>query len=535
MTTTRKSGILVHPTSFPSPFGIGDLGDYAYKFIDFLKSANQSYWQILPLNPVGSGNSPYQSSSSFAGNALLISPAALVEEGFINAFDILNPPSFNEDRVEYDKVLSYKENLFRLAYKNFINHKDEAKVKKFQLFCKKNKWLEDFAQFSAIKAHFKSIRLSEKNIDEYGNLKRIIESYIDLAYFDDYYNGAMLFTWHKDLRDRKQSELKKYKDLLSEEMDYYKFVQFLFFSQWEKLKEYANSNGVEIIGDLPIFVSTDSADFWASRELFLTDKNGFPSFIAGVPPDYFSENGQLWGNPLYDFKAQEQDGFTWWTDRFKHSFSMFDIVRLDHFRGFQAYWQVPCSEKTAINGKWVKGPDKKLFKAAEDKLGKLPIIAEDLGIITEDVTALRKSLGFPGMKVLQFAFLDNAKNSYLPHNYTDTNYVVYTGTHDNDTTLGWYTSAPEHERDYVRKYLNVSGDDISWDLIRLALSSSAQSAIIPIQDLMSLDHEHRMNIPGSPLGNWEFRFKESMLNEGTANGLKYLCALYDRNCNSPEN
>ena len=530
MTTTRKSGILVHPTSFPSPYGIGDIGDYAYKFIDFLKSANQSYWQILPLNPVGSGNSPYQSPSSFAGNALLISPAALVEEGFISAFDIANPPLFNENRVAYDMVLSYKETLFSIAYKNFTNAKDDIVSKKFQFFCTKNKWLEDYSLFMAIKTHFKNLRLSEKNMADYENIKLSLTPYIDITYFDDYYNDAMLFTWPKDLRERNKSELKKYKELLASEIEYHKFIQFLFFTQWEKLKAYANTNDIEIIGDLPIFVSTDSADFWANRELFLTGNDGFPSHIAGVPPDYFSENGQLWGNPLYDFKAQEKDSFNWWAERFRHCFNMFDIVRLDHFRGFQAFWQVPCGEKTAINGKWVKGPGKKLFKAIEDKLGTLPIIAEDLGIITEDVTALRESLNLPGMKILQFAFLDNNKNSYLPHNYTDTNYVVYTGTHDNDTALGWYNSAPEHERDYVRKYLNVSGDDISWDLIRLSLSSSAKSAIIPIQDLMSLDSEHRMNIPGRPLGNWGFRFKESMLRQDIAHGLKYLCSLYNRNC-----
>ena len=528
--TTRKSGILVHPTSFPSPFGIGDLGEYAYKFIDFLKQANQSYWQILPLNPVGSGNSPYQSISSFAGNVLLISPASLAEEGFIEFKDIADPPLFNDDRVDYAQAQSYKEKLFQIAYKNFINSKDEAKAKKFQLFCKKNKWLEDFTLFMAIKSHIKGLRRFAKDPDEYENTKLALEPYIDQAYFDDYYNDAMLFTWPKRLRDRNENALTEHKKLLSHEIEYYKFVQFLFFSQWEKLKAYANANGIEIIGDLPIFVSTDSADFWADRDLFLTDENGFPSHIAGVPPDYFSETGQLWGNPLYDFKAQEKDGFSWWCNRFSHSFDMFDIVRVDHFRGFQAYWQVPCGEKTAINGKWVKGPGKKLFKAVQDKLGKLPIIAEDLGIITADVTALRKSLGFPGMKILQFAFLDDAGNSYLPHNYTDTNYIVYTGTHDNDTSLGWYTNAAEHERDYIRKYMNVSGDDISWDLIRLSLASSAQGAIIPIQDLMSLDSKYRMNIPGNPLGNWEFRFKESMLTEGMADGLKYLCSLYNRNC-----
>ena len=535
MNNKRKSGILVHPTSFPSPYGIGDFGEYAYKFIDFLKQANQSYWQMLPLNPVGSGNSPYQSNSSFAGNALLISPALLAEEGFIEPFDISSPPIFNESRVEYGKVSEYKENLFRIAYKNFINSKDEIKIKKFRLFCKNNKWLDDYALFMAIKVHFKNLRLAKKNNDEYESIKLYLENYIDTDYFDDYYADAMLFTWPEDLRERKVSELEKYKALLFSEIEYNKFIQFLFFSQWEKLKAYANSNGIEIIGDLPIFVSTDSSDFWANRPLFLIDKKGFPSHIAGVPPDYFSESGQLWGNPLYNFKFQEEDNFFWWTERLKHSFSMFDIVRLDHFRGFAAYWQVPAGEKTAINGKWVKGPGKKLFKAAHDKLGSLPIIAEDLGIITEDVSALRKSLNLPGMKILQFAFLDNAKNSYLPHNYNDSNYIVYTGTHDNDTTLGWYSSAPEHERDFVRKYLSISGEDISWDLIRLAFSSSAQTAIIPIQDIMSLDGEHRMNIPGSPSGNWGFRFKESMFTDSACEGLKYLCQLYNRNDDSSKN
>ncbi|MCL2565796.1 MAG: 4-alpha-glucanotransferase [Defluviitaleaceae bacterium] len=493
MIKKRLAGILCHPTSLPSPFGIGDFGQEAYDFIDFLVNAGQSYWQILPLTPVGYGNSPYQSHGAFAGNIYLISPELLQKKGYLTKLQLANPPDLNCDYVEFDRVYKYKNALFQMAYENF--KKDPGAIRPFAKFCAENTWLHDFALFESL---------------------------------SEFLGHLPLHDWPKPLFDKEVPALKKYIERLQDEINYRKYLQFEFYSQWDKLKAYANKNEVKIIGDLPIFVSGSSADYWANKELFLKDKDGLPEAVAGVPPDYFSESGQLWGNPLYDFKAQKQNGYEWWVKRFKHNLSMFDIVRIDHFRGFESFWQIPANSKTAIKGKWVKGPGEEFFATIEKELGSLAVIAEDLGIITPEVNKLRENLGYPGMKILHFAFMDGAKSSYLPHNFDDSNTVVYTGTHDNNTTIGWYHELDENIKDFVRRYLRISGDDIAWDLIRLCFSSSANTAIIPIQDLMSLGGEARMNTPGTADGNWGFRFKKEMLSDDIAQGLKYLCELYNR-------
>ena len=493
MLNERRAGILCHPTSLPGPFGIGDFGQEAYDFIDFLVKAGQSFWQILPLTPVGYGNSPYQSHGAFAGNIYLISPELLQKKGYLTKLQLANPPDFDLDQVEFERVYKYKNALFQMAYENF--KKDPGAIRLFTKFCAENDWLHDFAFFESLSEFLGHLPLTD---------------------------------WPKPLFDKEAAALGKYIERLGDEINYRKFLQFEFYSQWAEVKAYANKNGVKIIGDLPIFVSGNSADYWANKELFLRDKDGLPAAIAGVPPDYFSETGQLWGNPLYDFKAQKQNNYEWWVKRFKHNLSIFDIVRIDHFRGFESFWQIPKASETAVTGKWVKGPGKEFFNIIEKELGPLAVIAEDLGIITPEVTKLRESLGYPGMKILHFAFMDGAKSNYLPHNFNSPYTVIYTGTHDNNTSLGWYREADDKIKDFARRYMRVSGDDIAWDLIRLSFASCANTAIIPVQDLMSLREEARMNIPGEAAGNWGFRFRKESLTEEAAQGLQYLCELYNR-------
>ncbi len=518
----RKCGVLAHPISFPSKYGIGDLGSYCKIFIDFLEEAGQKLWQIMPLGHTGFGDSPYQSFSTFAGNPLLISPEVLYSDGLLTAEDIAYVPEFSQDKIEYGKVIDYKYCLYRKAFKNFVVNRD------YEKFCSKNDfWLEDYALFMALKYYFIDQRKNTWESKEYKAYYKLAVKTMDLDSIKDCFYGGCWNSFPPDLRDRNREALSKYRELLKSEVDFYKFLQFEFYSQWAYIKKYAEEKEIEIIGDIPIFVASDSSDTWANRELFHINSKGFPTQVAGVPPDYFSENGQLWGNPLYDWNAHKKENYKWWVRRVENILELVDIVRIDHFRAFESYWSIPAGEETAVNGKWKKGPKAEVFDVIENKLGRLNIIAEDLGDLNSEVIKLRNELGFPGMKILQFAF-DSCKNEYLPHNYENNNYIVYTGTHDNETTVGWYNSTNEKIKDYVRRILNVSGDSINWDLIRYAISSSAKYAIIPVQDLMGLDNRARMNIPGVADGNWQFRFRADMLNENIAKELKYLCDLFNR-------
>jgi len=465
----RESGILLHPTSLPGPGGIGSFGAEARRFVDFLAIAGQSLWQVLPLGPTGFGNSPYSCYSAFAGNPLLIDLDELVVEGDIEKRELRT--DFPDERVDFPRVEAYKYDSLRRASENFFAGGDNSRKEEFQRFCDTNSWLHDYALFMAVKAanHGKSWRL-----------------------------------WPEGIARRTSSALEEYSCSLAPAVGKQKYMQWQFFRQWEKVKQYANANEIEIIGDIPIFVAYDSADVWVNPHLFHLDEHGRPLVVAGVPPDYFSETGQLWGTPLYNWEVTAFHGFSWWVERMKSALFLYDRVRIDHFRGFEAYWEVPATEKTAVNGRWVKGPGEALFNALIDSLGPLPVIAEDLGVITPDVKALRDRFGFPGMKILQFAFDSGPDNSYLPHNY-ERNAVVYTGTHDNDTTAGWFAGLPAKEKKQIRDYLGSDGKDIVGDLIRTALASVANMAVIPLQDILKLDSSARMNLPGTRCDNWSWR------------------------------
>ena len=525
----RSSGVLVHPTSFPSPYGIGDLGEGCYKFIDFLDKAGQTLWQVLPLGPTSFGDSPYQSFSSFAGNILLISPEVLIKKGLLSEDIRYSIPSdFSDTSISYGEVIKYKTGLYKKAFENFKNLENKEIKAKFKKFCDDNKsWLDDYALFVSLKDYFIDKRKNEYESQEFKDFCKKTEGRVNSDLQKDYYYGAVWSTWGDDLVKRKPSELKKWEEKLSDNVLYYKFLQFEFFEQWFEAKKYANDKGISIIGDIPIFVAYDSADVWANPKNYYMDSDGLPTVVAGVPPDYFSATGQLWGNPLYNWSVHKSNGYKWWISRIESVLSMVDIIRIDHFRGFESFWEVPFGEETAINGKWVKGPNVSLFNAIKKKLGNLPIIAEDLGIITDEVRDLRDNLGFPGMKVLQFAFDESKNNEHLPHNY-DKNCVAYTGTHDNDTAVGWYTKASESEKDKARRYMNVSGDDIAWNLIRLAMSSTAVFSIFPLQDIMGLGDFARMNTPSVAEGNWQWRYTDDMLKNEYAEGLLYFTELFAR-------
>lgn len=528
MNFQRSSGILLHPSSLPSKFGIGDFGPNAYKFVDYLEQSAQHLWQVLPLGPTSFGDSPYQSFSTFAGNTLFISPEVLCQKGYLEERDVEFAPAFSCKRTDYGNAIPFKKGLFEKAYRRFQKKAFTADQAEFQKFCEKNRfWLEDYALFASLKDYFIAERQEAGFSNEFFAYEEKTAKKLSKNLQKDYYFGAVWNTWPEELVNREIGALEKWKRKLATAIDRYKFLQFEFFRQWEALKQYANEKGIKIIGDVPIFVAYDSADTWANPKNYYMDEKGFPTVVAGVPPDYFSETGQLWGNPLYNWEQHEKTGYKWWIDRIRCTLNMVDILRIDHFRGFESYWAVPFGDKDATKGEWRKGPAEKLFQAVEKELGKLPIIAEDLGLITDDVRKLRKKLGFPGMRILHFAFADDSKNEYLPHNY-EPNTVVYTGTHDNDTTIGWYTSGTEHEKDHVRRYMNISGNDIAWDMIRLAMSSSAVLAIFPIQDVLRLDSSHRMNIPSTSSSNWQFRFELAQLREEDTKALKYLSELFNR-------
>ncbi len=493
----RSSGVLLHPTSFPSRFGIGDLGLEAYRFIDFLKESYQQYWQVLPLGPTGYGNSPYMCYSAMAGNPLLISPEKLLDEGLLAEEDFANLPGFPNDKVNFEQVVPIKINFLKKACENFKTKATPIQQKGFAGFCdSKAYWLDNYALFMAIK---------------------------------DAQGGGSWHTWEQELAKRTPEAIKQAQSQLTTEIFYYKFIQYEFFRQWSELKSYANMRGIDIIGDIPIYVAHDSADVWANPDIFcLDEETGEAAQMAGVPPDYFSATGQLWGNPVYNWEELQKQEFKWWVQRFEAMLDYVDIIRIDHFRGFEAYWSVPQGEENAINGEWIEAPGDAFFEVIRQKLGKLPVLAEDLGIITPEVEALRDKYEFPGMKVLQFAFGSDPGNPFLPFNYPR-NAVVYTGTHDNDTTIGWYSTASDWEKRNLWLYLGcISPEGIHWDLIRLALSAIANQAIIPLQDILGLGNEARMNYPSTAEGNWEWRYQPDALREELGDRLKILTTLCGR-------
>lgn len=496
MTTARKSGVLLHPTSLPGRWGIGDLGESAYRFVDFLYATGQQLWQVMPLGPTGYGDSPYQCFSAFAGNPMLISIDRLYGAGLLLDSDLTSTPSFAEDRVDYGAVIPFKLDMLRRSFERASATMTPEQRQAFNTFRAQNVvWLDDYALFAALKAA---------------------------------HGGSNWNTWEAEIARHDPDAVRRWATDLSTEVQFHAYLQYLFFLQWSDLKRYANERGIQIIGDIPIFVAYDSADVWGNRSIFEIDADGNPTVVAGVPPDYFSETGQRWGNPLYRWPELERQNFAWWISRFRATLSLVDIIRLDHFRGFAAYWEVPAEEETAMNGRWVAAPGAKLFETVKRELGSLPIIAEDLGVITPDVDALRTQFAFPGMKLLQFAFgSGDPDDIYLPHNY-EPRFVVYTGTHDNDTTLGWWRGLSDHERTWVQRYLARDGHDICWDMIQIAFASVAETAIVPIQDILCLGSEARMNTPGLAGGNWSWRYTSQQLNEQVAQRLHGITHAYGR-------
>ncbi len=501
MIPLRASGVLLHPTSLPGPYGIGDLGQEAYYLVDFLVAAKQSLWQVLPLGPTGFGDSPYASFSSHAGNPLLINLEMLAQEGDLLWTELSNVPAFPAERVDFGAVIDYKTELLRQAARRFRESGAGERRQAFEAFCaEKAHWLDDFALFMALK---------------------------------DAHRGAPWNTWEIELIQRKPKALDRWRKELADEIYFFKYAQFQFFRQWAQVKRYANKRGIQIIGDIPIFVAPDSADAWANPEIFYMDDHGGLTVVAGVPPDYFSPTGQRWGNPLYRWDVLAADGYAWWIQRIRSALEMVDILRIDHFRGFQDYWEIPANEPTAVKGRWLPGPADDLFKALRQALngspeGPLPIIAEDLGIISDEVRALRKRVGVPGMKVLHFAFSEDADHEYLPHNYEGSDYVVYLGTHDNDTTIGWFNTLPPREREFVLRYLGRDGSDIVWGMMHLAFMSIAQTVIVTVQDLLKLGSQARMNTPGTLGGNWTWRYWPGALYDGIAGWLGQLTETFGR-------
>jgi 4-alpha-glucanotransferase len=495
MTFERSSGILLHPTSLPGPFGIGDLGPQALRWVDRLHEAGQSVWQILPLGPAGYGDSPYQCFSVFAGNPWLISPDGLVADGLLTRAEADDHPPFAEEKADYGGAIAHKRRILQTAHERFRAGAAPALRGAWQSFrVEESGWLDGYALYLALK-----------------------RAHGDQPWWE----------WESDLALCRPRALQRARKNLATEIDEAAFEQFHFLRQWDAVRQHARERGVRIIGDTPLYVAPDSAEVWMHKELFAVDGEGRPTAVAGVPPDYFSATGQLWGNPLYRWEVLQAEDFRWWADRIRAALRLYDTVRLDHFRGFQAYWEIPAGAPTAETGRWVAGPGAGLFTALEQALGGLPFIAEDLGVITDDVTALREQFSLPGMRVLQFAFGDDSRNPFLPHNY-EPRTVAYTGTHDNDTTRGWFAALGEGERDRVRRYLARDGSDIAWDFIRLAWASVAETAVAPLQDVLNLGSEGRMNHPGQTMGNWTWRFREGDWTPEVANRLNELSILYGR-------
>lgn len=495
MLSNRSSGILLHPTSLPGPFGSGDFGIASFKFIDWLSEAGQTIWQILPLGEVGPGNSPYMSSSAFAGSILLIDLEELATHGWLDASELVPLTEFKSERVDYGLVKPFRMERLRLASKRFFTKTDKKHRNAYAKFCEQERsWLDDYALFMTIGEH---------------------EQWNEWS------------AWPQLLANRDADALDGFRQAHNDEVHFWKFCQWSFARQWFALKSYANQHGIKIIGDVPIFVAYQSADVWSHQDLFELDGKGRPTIVAGVPPDYFSETGQLWGNPLYRWDIHERSGYSWWIDRMRHAFRFFDLVRVDHFRGFANYWAVPATAQTAIEGQWMPGPAGKLFKAFKQAFSRLPIIAEDLGLITPDVIELRDQFNLPGMRILQFAFGEDERNYFLPHHYV-ANSVAYTGTHDNDTSVGWWNSARENEKNFAQRYLNFDGNEINWQMISILSGSAANTVIFPLQDVIGLNSEHRMNLPGTSEGNWEWRFTWSQLQQWHTDKLSELSVLHNR-------
>lgn len=499
MLNKRASGILLHISSLPSDYGIGDLGPEAYKFVDFLIKSGQSYWQILPLNYTiaRAAHSPYNCCSAFAGNPLLISPDPLYRDGFLKKSEIKNVPTFSKTRIEYNRVSAYKKSLFRLVYDRF--RKRNEFLDTYKQFKIENKfWLDDFVTFISIR---------------------------------DYFHNRSWHTWPRQIRDRRGKEFKDIKTKLCNEIEQQYFLQYLFYRQWGELKRYCTKRGVRIIGDVPIYVVYDSSDVWANPEIFKLDRYKKPKYIAGVPPDYFSRTGQLWGNPIYDWQNMKKTNYKWWMGRISHNMKMFDLVRIDHFRGLVGFWQVPASRRTAKNGRWIKVPKDDFFKALLKHIPADSIIAEDLGYITDDVKETIEKFSLATMKVLHFAFDGNpSDNPHIPHNHVE-NCIVYTGTHDNNTTKGWFKEeASQEQKKRLSEYLDirVSSKEIHWQFIQMAMSSVAKLAIIPAQDILGLRGTARMNRPASKKGNWLWRLNSGQLNSNLARQLKKLTQTYAR-------
>ena len=495
----RASGILLHISSLPSPHGIGDLGQTAHKFVDFLADSGQQYWQILPLNPTGTylGNSPYTSYSVFAGNALFLSMDAFHQAGLLTQSDLESAPSFDKDRVDYKAVSDWKAKMLRRAF-----HHAEPRIAndiEFDEFNTSNAyWLEDFSLFAALKDQFREV-----------------------AWYE----------WPDLVRDRDPEALSNLRAKLEKRMMRSKFIQYAFYKQWQSLRQYANQKKIKILGDIPIYPSLDSADAWSHPELFKLDDQKKPLFVAGAPPDYFSETGQRWGNPVYRWDVLQRTGYAWWIQRLRHNLQFCDLLRLDHFRGLVAYWEIPAEEQTAVNGKWVQVPVYEFFEALKKELPSLPLILEDLGLITPDVKEVMEVLGFPGMKVLQFAFgYDLPTNPYAPHNFIR-NCVVYTGTHDNNTVRGWYENeASAEDKDRFQKYVgqNVSADSVAETMIRLAMASVARLCVLTLQDTLNLGETARMNLPSASTGNWGWRATEAELTPALSQWVLDLTRLYGR-------
>jgi len=498
----------LHFTSLPGRFGIGDLGPSAYEFADFLSAAGQKLWQVLPLNPTGYGDSPYQCFSAFAGNPMLLSLERLREQGLLQESDLAHSPAFPEDYVDYGPVIAHRTAALHRAAQAFFADGSHVDHSAFDRFCENSSaWLEDYALFMACK---------------------------------DVHQGTMWTLWDPQIRRRDAQAVSEWSRKLAPELKAYKYWQFEFFQQWERLKSYCQQRGIRFMGDIPIYVAHDSADVWAHPDLFHLDAQGRPTVVSGVPPDYFSATGQLWGNPIYRWELLAANGYVWWIERFRASLALFDMVRLDHFRGFESYWEVPANEPTAMHGRWVKGPGESLLSALQNAFGELPIVAENLGVITPPVENLRKQFGLPGMSLLQFAFgTDPQGPSFRPHNYSR-DLVAYTGGHDNDTTVGWWSSrgagdstrTPEDvrkEHAFARAYLNFENDDeINWVMIRAVLSSVADVAIVPLQDVLGLGNSARMNLPGKVSGNWKWRYRPGALSAELSARLRNLVTLYDR-------